>query len=182
MKRNIYISAGHNSSNPSKDRGAISPYGVEGILMEEFRNLLNKELIKLNICPTLDKSDTILRDTIKYFLGKTKSSDIVIDLHLNSSVNDLAHGTETIIPYNASQIEKNLAKEINNKIVQILGTRDRGIKTDKQLGRTLGFFTIPGENILIEFVFLSNKNDMDKYQKNKEELAKELAKILQKYV
>jgi hypothetical protein len=49
MKRSIYISASHNSSNPNKDRGAISPYGIEGILMEEFRTLLNKELIKLVI-------------------------------------------------------------------------------------------------------------------------------------
>jgi len=184
MGRKIYISAGH-SNVRGRDMGAVSEFEgktlIEGTLMVEFRDLLNKELQKIDVCPILDKDNSILQDTINYFRKLTSKNDIVIDFHLNSSSNSSANGTETIVPNNPSPLEKKLAEEINNKIVEVLGTRNRGVKTDKSLGRKLGFFTIPGENILIEFCFLSNKSDMEKYQSNKKVLAKELAKIISKY-
>jgi N-acetylmuramoyl-L-alanine amidase len=181
MGRKIYISAGH-SNKVGRDRGASSTHGIEGVLMVEFRDLLNKELQKLDICPILDNDDSILQDTINYFRKLTSKDDIVIDLHLNSSSNPSANGTETIIPDNGTDIERNLGKEINDTMVKVMGTRNRGVKTDKSLGRTLGFFRLAGHNILPEIVFLSSKEDMEKYQKYKLTLAKELAKVINKYI
>jgi N-acetylmuramoyl-L-alanine amidase len=180
--RRIFISAGH-SNKIGKDRGAVSEFGVEGVLMVEFRDLLNRELQKLDICPILDKDDSILQDTINYFRKLTSNNDIILDFHLNSSSNKDANGTETIIAgLNTTDIEKNLGKEINDIIVKTLGTKNRGVKTDVQLGRTLGFFKIAGHNILPELVFLSNKEDMEKYQKHKITLATEIAKVIKKYI
>lgn len=181
-KRKVFISAGH-SNKVGRDRGASSEFGVEGVLMVEFRDLLNRELQKLDICPILDKDDSILQDTINYLRKLTSNNCIVIDLHLNSSSNSTANGTEVIIPGNkTTDIEKNLGKELNDIMVKTLGTKNRGVKTDVQLGRTLGFFRIPGHNILPELVFLSNKEDMEKYQKYKFALAKEMAKVIKKYI
>lgn len=181
-KRRIFISAGH-SNKIGRDRGASSEFGIEGVLMVEFRDLLNRELQKLGICPILDKDDSILQDTINYFRKLTSNNDIILDFHLNSSSNKDSNGTETIIAgLKTTDIEKNLGKEINDIIVKTLGTRNRGVKTDVQLGRTLGFFKITGHNILPEFCFISNKEDMEKYQKYKFALATEMAKVIKKYI
>jgi len=179
--RRVYISAGH-SDKKGRDNGAVSRFGTEGVLMVEFRNLLNRELQEIGVCPSLDKNDSILQDTINYFRRLTTNNDIVIDLHMNSSSNPDSNGSEVIIPNNGSHLEKNLGKEINDTIANVLGTRNRGVKTDGDLGRTLGFFRITGHNILPELCFISNKDDMEKYQKNKVKLAKELAKVIKKYV
>jgi N-acetylmuramoyl-L-alanine amidase len=181
MGRKIYISAGH-SNVKGRDMGAVSEFGIEGILMVEFRDLLNKELQKIGVCPILDKDNSILQDTINYFRKLTSKNDIVIDFHLNSSSNKDANGTEVIVPHDGTDIEKNLGKEINDTMVKVMGTRNRGVKTDQQLGRTLGFFRLAGHNILPEIVFLSNKEDMGKYQKYKLTLTKELAKVIKKYI
>lgn len=178
--RNIFISAGH-SNKRGRDVGAVSSLGIEGELTVEFRDLLVKELKKLGINPIYDKNDSILVESLRFFKNKTSKDSIVIDIHWNSAT-PKATGTEVLIPNNYTNFEKKLAQDIVDLISTTLNIRSRGVKTeaDSHHGR-LGWMKLTGENILIEVCFLSNKNDMDSYQKNKEELAKRIAIVLFEY-
>jgi N-acetylmuramoyl-L-alanine amidase len=185
--RKIYISAGH-SNVPGKDRGAMGNGYIEGELTVEFRNLIVTELKKLGITATIDQNDSILTQSINFFKNLTSNSDIVLDIHWNAA-SPQATGTETLIPADPTKFETKLAHSISSCISETLnipmrGNYDdyKGVKTEANShhGR-LGWMRLSGENILMEVCFISNKNDMDSYQKEKENLAKKLAKILFDY-
>lgn len=177
--RNIYISAGH-SNVLSRDRGATGNGFIEGELAVEQRDLIKKELVKLGITPIVDGNNTILSQSINFFKNLTSNDSIVLDLHYNAATPQ-ATGVEVLIPSENTQFEKELAKEIADKISDMLGIKNRGVKTEAQPhhGR-LGWMRLTGENILVETCFISNKNDMQSYQENKGVLAKEIALILYK--
>lgn len=178
--RNIFLSAGH-SDKLGRDRGASGNGYIEGALAVEFRNLLEKELNILGAKVYKDGNDTILAQTIAFFTGKTLSDSIVCDIHWNAG-NPLATGVEVLVSAVSTQFEKDLAKEVVEEIAETLGIKNRGVKTElDSQHKKLGFLHIKGENILIEMCFISNANDMKKYQLSKNVLAKNIAKILFEY-
>lgn len=182
--RKIFISAGHsNASGKDKlgkiiDRGAQGNGYIEGELAVEFRDLLVKELRTLGVEPTIDSNDSVLLKSIAFFKSKTSSDSIVLEVHWNAS-SAKATGVEVLVPTNPSDFEKSKAKEISNLISKVLNIKDRGVKTeaDSQRGR-LGWMRLTGENLLIEMCFITNKEDMESYQINKNKLAKEMAILL----
>jgi N-acetylmuramoyl-L-alanine amidase len=178
--RNIFLSAGH-SDKVGRDRGASGNGYVEGVLTVEFRDLLEKELKVLGVKVFKDSNDTILAQTIAFFKNLTISNSIVVDTHWNAGTPQ-ATGTEVLVSTISTIFERSLAKEVVEEIAETLGVKNRGVKTEAQSQhKRLGFLHITGENILIEMCFISNANDMKKYQLSKNVLAKNLAKILFNY-
>lgn len=184
--RDIYLSSGH-SNLRSKDVGAISPDGlqVEGDLTIEMKRLIKSNNSRIKI----DHDSYILSESINYFKTLTKKNSLVIDLHFNSATSSAASGVEVIIPANYSNVELNLAKDAALLISNAMGIPLRksklgiaGVKTelDTHHGR-LGWMKLIGENILIEFCFLSNKSDMEKYHTNKVLISKLLSKLFNEY-
>ena len=179
--RKVFISAGHSPSKP----GAAGNGYKEELLAIEFRDLLVKELKNLGITPVIDSNENALDKSIAFFKNLTSTDSIVIDIHWNASDNPLATGTEVLVPLQYSSFEYNLASLIANEIKNSIGTKLRGtngVKTeaDSHHGR-LGWMRLTGENILIEMCFISNAQDMQKYQQNKLKLAKNIAVILKAY-
>lgn len=176
--RNIYISAGH-SNTKGRDMGAVGQGFIEGVEAAELRNIIYSELKKLGVTAIVDKDDSILADTLKFFKNLTDSKSIVIDIHFNSSGTDKATGTETLIPSGATQFEKELATELTKVMSETLGIKSRGVKSeaDSHHGR-LGFMRLTGENVLLEVCFISNKSDMESYRKNRFILGKKIAETL----
>lgn len=180
--RKVYISAGHSSKlGAGRDVGACSNGFFEGVEAAELRNIIYTELKKLGITASVDKDDSILADTLRAFKNLTTKDSIVIDIHFNSA-SESATGTETLVPDNPTQFEKDLAEAVNNSIVKTLGLKSRGVKTEASShhGR-LGFFRLTGENILLEVCFISNKSDMESYRKNRFILGKNIAEIIFKF-
>jgi N-acetylmuramoyl-L-alanine amidase len=185
--RKIFLSAGH-SNKPGADRGAVGNGFIEGNLTVELRNLIYNEFCNLGITAELDKNSNVLRDTIALFRDMTTEKCIVIDLHWNAATPQ-ATGTEVLIPKNPSQFEQELASDLAKTISNTLGIRMRGVyngkpgvKTEDMSARgTLGWMRLKGENILPEICFISNKDDMDRYQQNKNLLAKNMAKVIYDY-
>jgi N-acetylmuramoyl-L-alanine amidase len=173
--RTVFLSAGH-SNKRGRDMGAVSSWGIEGELTVELRNLLVRELSKLGVKVIVDSDNSVLSETLTFFRNKTTNDCIVIDLHWNAA-SPQATGTEVLVPTNPTKFERDLATKLAQTLSETLGIRNRGVKTeaDSHHGR-LGWMRLTGENILIETCFISNKTDMDKYQANKEQLAKNLAK------
>ena len=178
--RTIYVSAGH-SNKVGKDRGASGNGFIEGELTVEQRDLIVKELKKLGAKIVVDDNDSILAQTIAFFKNKTTKDCILVDLHWNAATPQ-ATGTEVLVPATPTKFETDLATDLSKVIANTLGIKNRGVKTELQSARkSLGWMRLTGENVLIETCFISNKNDMESYQKNKEELAKRIAIVLFEY-
>ncbi len=182
--RKIFLSAGH-SNRAGRDRGASGNGFIEGELTVELRNLIASELRRLGNVPIVDEDDSILSETIRFFQNKTTSNCIVIDLHWNAS-KPQATGTETLIPSQNTKFERDLAKAFSDVVAATLDIKLRGnhaglsgVRTELEShhGR-LGWMRLTGENILLEICFITNSSDMQKYQRNKRELAIGLAKVI----
>jgi N-acetylmuramoyl-L-alanine amidase len=182
--RKIFISAGH-SNKSGKDRGAAGNGFIEGELTVELRDLITKELNKFGIKPITDCNSTVLSESIAFFRNLTSSTCIVLDLHWNAAT-ATATGTETLIPSEYTKFELDLAEAISKVTADVLEIPLRGVTAGKRGVKTeasshhgrLGWMRLTGENILTETCFISNPNDMRKYQERKERLAKEIAKVL----
>lgn len=83
--------------------------------------------------------------------------DLLISLHVNSADDRSAHGVET---FYRDEKDKALASAIQKRLVQHLGTRDRGVKSEKESQHPrLAIFDFDGAAALIELGFLSNDSD-----------------------
>jgi N-acetylmuramoyl-L-alanine amidase len=182
--RKIFLSAGH-SNKAGKDRGASGNGFIEGELTVELRKLIADELIASGVKPIIDDNDSVLSQTVSFFKNITTDSCIVVDLHWNAGP-PTATGTEVLIPSANTKFERELASNIAYVISKRLGIKTRGnhaglagVKTEAEShhGR-LGWMRLTGENILPEICFISNKSDMESYQKNKVALAKDIAMVL----
>lgn len=181
MREELHLSAGHHE----KDPGAVNKDGIkEANLNIEFRELVFIELKRL---PTYD---TIITDydwetNTQYQLRlknrKKEEKTITFDIHFNAGV-PTANGSECVIAKGASQMSKDIAREIQNVTCSILGTRDRGVITDDKTARgKIGILHLEGPAVLVEICFITNESDMKKYHANKQKLAAAYAKILSNY-
>ena len=189
----LIYSSGH-TDKLKGDLGAISPNKkeVEGFLTVEAKNLLTKytklaaereKITNLNLL--VDRDDTDLSETLKFLQGRTKESDVLIDVHFNAA-NGKARGTEVLIPENYTETELEIADRISDIMGNILKTPERGVigradgvKTEASSARKrLGWMRPSGINILIEVEFLDNPDAMETYHRNKENLWKQVADYL----
>lgn len=179
--RKIAISAGHSPKEP----GAAGNGYKEELLAIELRDLIVAELKALGVSPIVDSNENALKASIAFFKNLLAIDSLVIDLHWNASLSTQANGTEVLVPGEYNAFEYDLACAVSGTITNILNTKPRGIngvKTELEShhGR-LGWMRLNGNNILIEVCFISNPLDMEKYQKNKLSLAKQLALTFKKY-
>lgn len=176
--RKLFLIAGHGG----KDSGAVSGSYIERDLAIELRFLINNELRRLNVIPTMDANENYLALTLSWLRGKLNEKDVIIDIHWNASSNPSASGTEIIIPNVSSEYEKSFAAVLASTIASI-GFKNRGVKPESDTARKkLAIMRPAAENILIEVCFISNTQDMLLYQKSKQILAKKLAYIIKDYL
>ena len=179
--RRIALSAGHQSL-VGRDRGAVSPYGIEGNVAEELKLLVRLYLAEMGIKASIDPKDSVTKQTVNLFRQYFSGGDICLDIHFNSSTNPNASGTECVVPLKATDFEKELATELSGVISAVLNIRNRGVITEAQTYRKkLMWMTLPCEAVLIEICFLSNKHDMEVYNLRKHEVARNIAAVLAKY-
>jgi len=173
MKRKIILSAGHGGSDP----GAVSGKYIERDLAIDFREEIALALSRIEVCPVMDPNPNALKATLSWIKGRFEKDDILLDIHWNAA-SPTAQGTEVIIPKIYSTFEQNFAQELLN-IFASYGFKSRGIKTeDKTPRKSLGWMRPVAENILIEVCFLTNKKDMENFEKNKLELASKIAELI----
>ena len=176
--KTLIIGAGHGGT----DSGAVGNGFIERDLAIEFRNLLVSELKKLSVNCIVDPDSNKLVDSLAYFKKYFNPDSINIDIHWNAGP-PAATGTEVLINTNATLFEKQLGGKIAEAIETILNIKNRGLKTELDSARgKLGWMHQLGRNYIIEMCFISNKTDMDKYQANKQKLAKAMADILKEAV
>ncbi|BAL81343.1 N-acetylmuramoyl-L-alanine amidase [Caldisericum exile] len=157
--RIIVIDPGHGSySGQYLDVGAIGFSGTKEAYIVLDIALRLKKLLEdagAKVIITHNTVDNPNNPTLKGRVDIANSSggDLFISIHLNSSINSDASGTETYYWYDSS---KRLADTIQSSLVKTLGTYDRGIKKD-YLYVLRGVTTMPA--ILTEIGFISNPKE-----------------------
>jgi N-acetylmuramoyl-L-alanine amidase len=186
--RTIYLSAGH-STVKNRDRGAEGNGFIEGVEAAKIRQRVAQILkSKHNVTAVVDVDDSILSQTLAFFRNKTTNKCIVVDIHFNAA-SPKATGTETLVGSNPTQFELDLAFCLSDIAHRRLNIPKRGnfkgrqgVKSEAEShhGR-LGWMRLTGENVLIELCFISNKSDMDAYQREFENYCSDLASVLYKF-
>ena len=169
----IFLFAGHNLKS---DPGAVSGNRTEARETVSLRKETAFQLKQLQANFVTDNDMDDLRQTLAK--TNTKSSSVVLDLHFNAGPAS-ATGVEVLVGDDATAADMAFAKAVLNATTSTLGLRSRGIKKEGETPRKrLGVMREQGRVCLLEVCFISNPTDMASFDKNKVNLAIELARIL----
>lgn len=157
----ITVTAGHGAGDP----GAVAPTGeTEAALMTELRDLV---AMKLREAGHTVKTDGARWQNLPLVHALTlgPGADVAIELHTNAHTTPGAKGVEVI----SLPAQKELARTIARRIAHILETPVRGAggwidQAQSARGR-LGFVRAGG--LVVECFFLSNPEELAKYQARK---------------
>ena len=176
--RRVFLIAGHNG--PGTGANGFIDEGKETVIL---RDLIAENLKEMGIVAIKDDNLTPLTKVVQWLRNKITKKDICIDIHFNASSNPNANGSEVFVPENATSDEKELASMLLKSIADILGTKNRGVKTEKQSyhGKIAMLSGFDCCNILLEVCFVSNKLDSENYFEKRESIAYELALDILEY-
>jgi N-acetylmuramoyl-L-alanine amidase len=178
-RHRIFISAGH-TNVPGDDMGATGIGGImEGEMTVELRNKVVNKLKELGVHTITDPDNFNLVEDIAIINALLEIGDVAVDIHFNAFSKDTARGTEVLIPANPSNFESQLAFSLSEGISEILGTVDRGVKSESEgFHSRLGFMRPNCETILIEICFITNQQDLSNYIVHIDEVAEFIATTL----
>ena len=145
----IFIDAGH---------GGRDPGAVNGDIYE--KDIALQIALKLNTALKNNGFETAMSRTTDVFIPLTErakkanqfGADFFVSIHLNSAGNSSANGIETLV-YENKGVNNQLATNIQNELIKITGSTNRGIKEQKKLV-VLNSTKMPA--VLIEVGFISN--------------------------
>lgn len=180
MKKNrlIAVIAGHRGQGT----GAVGIID-EAVENVEMRNLICEELAQHGTPFVTDSVKSTLSEVVEHLRTTLQKYDIALDIHFNSCGDPSVGGTEAIVPNRYTSDEWQIADKLLTTTCRILGTKNRGVKTEQQTPheRLAMLSNYDACNILIEICFVNNKNDIKAYRAHKGELAKAYAEILYKW-
>jgi len=155
-KKVIAIDPGHGG----KDSGAVG-FGLKekDVVLDvglKVQKLLEAEGAKVIMTRN---NDIFLELQERAAIANNSKADIFISLHINAATSESANGTETYWndTYQSANSKK-LAEKIQNRLIEKLGTRNRGVKD-------AGFYVIKYTtmpSVLAELGFISNKAEAGK--------------------
>lgn len=157
----ITIDPGHGGS----DSGAIGPNGYtekEGAfaISQKVASILNQSGAKVVMTRDSDVDvygpNASARNELqaRVDVGNRVNSDIFVSIHCNAFVNPAANGTQTFY-YGSSYQGQRLAQNIQEKMIEANGLRDRGIST-------CNFYVVKHSYmpaVLIETAFITNYDE-----------------------
>lgn len=180
QSRSIFITAGHRGGTTGANANNISE-AVENI---RLRDWISEGLRFRGACVINDNDNASLTNVVAQVNKMCTNRDICIDIHFNSSSSPSANGTEVLIPSSYSNLELELAEDVLNSICKTLGTRNRGVKREGsgQYKRLAMLSDVKCNSILVEVCFITNINDMFKYEKHLESMVDDLVSLLFNYI
>ena len=172
----IFPSAGHHL----KDTGAQAHGRIERDETIKARNQLMQELKAVKADVSLGDYDW---ETNLQYQSRIKpgAGSVVFDLHFDAAVPS-ASGTAVFVKNGADDNTKAAAGEIAATAARVMGIPNRGVRQETQSQHNrIGILHMPGIALLWEVCFITNKGDMAAYDKNKNALLKEVARVLKKW-
>ena len=166
------ITAGHGAADP----GAIAKTGeTEAALMTELRDIVAGKLRELGHTVRTD-GGWRKNLPLPYALTLVPGSKVALELHTNAATSQQATGVEVV-----SLPEKRaLARSLARRIAHVLELKVRGeggwIDQSKTARGRLGFVRAGG--LVVEVFFLSNPEDLKRYQASKWLVSSAIVKAL----
>lgn len=176
----IYLTAGHHL----KDSGAVANGYKENMLTIEFRDLIESEikLIDPSVKVWKDNDNLTLSQVIKEITKTSTADDLLLETHFDS-YNGIATGTTVLVAANARMRSRQFAEDLAIGVSGTIGIKNRGVKNENESQHAkLGILHTKASSALLEVGFIDNKSDMQKYQNNKQCVAKEVALIIIKHL
>ena len=185
----IFSSAGHCNARGTKneDSGAVGINGRwEADETVKVRTRVN-EILRARGYNVIEDEPT---ESLREYLGRiqTGPASVVVEFHFDADDNASANGCSAFVMDDANASSQAFGKELTTAIHETLGVRVRdggdgdGIEfeSDSHRGR-LGLVHKAGATALVEICFISNPDDMAKYDANFEALCQALAGVIGKY-
>lgn len=181
-----YLSAGHsNIKGPNHDPGAPGVNGRwEAIETAQLRNrvvqILRDQYRDTDIVTDIDG------ESLQQYLNriKTGSGSVVVEFHFNAGV-PTATGTEMLVELDADRLDILAGRKMAKATSDILGIPMRGVLGVKSEADTrhkrLALMKEEGIVVLAEVCFISNYNDMAKYDLHFEELCQAYARLIHEF-
>ncbi len=149
----IAVDPGHGGKDPGAVVGDYKEKDINLNIALKIRDILVKE--NIGVIMTRDKDETVDLQQRCDIANKSKA-DYFISIHCNSFTDPSANGTETYA-YPRSLAGRNLAQYVQNEIVEMLKTTNRGVKYESFY--VLKHTVMPA--ILVETAFMSNPQNLD---------------------
>lgn len=181
----LYLEAGHGGTDP----GAVASCGTkESRLTLEMRNGVTAWLRKLGYTGTIvhDPDNANLSGAIA--ANKPSANDLLVGIHFNSG-GDKSTGTEVIVANVYSPKELKAAQALSMAVARSLGTRPRkgipgaGVRLWKETARgskgvRSGWLGQVGHAVIMEVCFISNPEELAKYQEKKDSVWRSVAQAI----
>lgn len=171
-----YVSAGHHL----KDPGAMANGLQENKLTIRVRDRV-VSILKGWGLKVITDNDT---ETLAQYLARIQPGEgsVVTEFHFDAAGNPNASGSSAFYADQASENSKSFAHDLAVDSSSALGITNRGAASESQSHRgRLGLVHEPGINALLEVAFISNPNDMAKFEANFEKLCQKLAETIRYY-
>ncbi len=170
----VTVTAGHSNVDP----GAVSGKFKEAELVTNFRNAVAYYLKSSGISIKTDGVGTT-NNPLASAIKLIKGSSVAVEFHLNAAGSGQANGIETI----ALPKDKKLAQDLSKAVAAALGSRLRGnegwIDQSQSARGKLGFISNGG--LIVELGFISNKDEISRFNARYWLAAKAVADVLIDY-
>ncbi|WP_151985112.1 N-acetylmuramoyl-L-alanine amidase [Acinetobacter radioresistens] len=170
----VTVTAGHSNVDP----GAVSGKFKEAELVTNFRNAVAYYLKSSGISIKTDGVGTT-NNPLASAIKLIKGSSVAVEFHLNAAGSGQANGVETI----ALPKDKKLAQDLSKAVAAALGSRLRGnegwIDQSQSARGKLGFISNGG--LIVELGFISNKDEISRFNARYWLAAKAVADVLIDY-
>lgn len=178
----VFLSAGHSNTDPGATTSAKDAKGKtivrrEADIAVEMRNMVAFYLSQFGTLFEVDGHGTVnipLKDAAKRMRGHVYG----IEFHCNASASASATGAEVLCDFD----DKNdvaLSAKLSAEIAKALGIRDRGAKAENS-GQHARLAFVQAGGVIAELFFISNPNDLAKWDARKWLAAKAVAEVLRK--
>lgn len=164
----VFVSAGHSNAAP----GACANGIREADIATEFRNMVLFYLMR-QLVPVRSDGDGADNWPLAKAATAARAHPIAVEFHCNAAANPSATGSETL----SKREHFPLAAKITAAVSSQLGINDRGAKLDNAGQHSRLAFADAG-GIIVELFFLTNKEDIAKYNARKWLAARAVAEVL----
>lgn len=166
--KSVFLSAGHSEVDP----GAVAFRRREADVAVEVRNMVAFYLQQAGVAFEMDGTGT-KNMPLNQAVVKAKKHPIGVEFHCNAAENPSATGCEVL----AGQKDMMFAASISRAIASSLGIRDRGAKPENA-GQHHRLAFIRAGGMIVELFFLTNKQDLARYDEKKWLMAKAIADVI----
>ncbi len=178
----IYLLAGHNTlqSGAVGVAAAGEPPFVESEQAILLRNAIVKYLPKsANV--VVDDDAERLPALLERLAEGMMPDDVCVEIHFNAFYSPEVSGTEVYVKDDANADLRRFAAGIAQRTSDALSTPNRGVKAQRySQHRSLVLLGLPCRTVLWEVCFCTSPNDVCRYYRERDVLAREIAGVLLK--